>query len=87
MARANLTAKEVAEVMKAISQVISIKRIVKDLDTVLLVEVLNKFEHPEKDDLKILRGLEDKLDLADSTSAHINSFGRPRPGNCGCCDD
>tara|TARA_R110000803_G_scaffold8575_7_gene27393 strand:+ start:3713 stop:3979 length:267 start_codon:yes stop_codon:yes gene_type:complete len=88
MARANLTSKEIAEVMKAISQIISIKSIVKNLDTKILVEVINKFENPIESDKsdKILRGLEDRLDLADSRVAHINMHGGASQ-NCEVCDD
>jgi len=89
MARANLTAKEIAEVMKAISQVISIKQIVKDLDTQMLIEVINKFENPIIDSSKsdkILRGLEDRLDLADSKIADINLHSGIRQ-DCEVCDD
>ena len=88
MARANLTGKEIAEVMKAISQIISIKSIVKNLDTKILVEVINKFENPiesNKSD-KILRGLEDRLDLADSKIADFNMHGG-KSQNCEVCDD
>ena len=91
MARANLTRREVVELMKSISQVVSIKRIVENLDVDTLTRILYKFENPLSSDKtkeinlhggrynkdnKILRASEDSHD----------SF-QPRVGNCGCCDD
>jgi|14BtaG_2_1085337.scaffolds.fasta_scaffold42724_2 hypothetical protein len=86
MAQASLTSKEVAELMKAISQIVSIKRIVNNLNVDTLVEVLNKFENPGKSDNEILRGLEDRLDLADSKIKLINMHGGDNQ-NCEVCND
>ena len=88
MARANLTAKEITELMKSISQIISIKVMLKNLNVGKLIKVLEKFENPiesNKSD-KILRGLEDKLDLADCKTAYINMYGVASE-NCEVCDD
>jgi len=88
MARANLTAKEITELMKSISQIISIKVMLKNLNVGKLIKVLEKFENPmeSNESDKILRGLEDRLDLADSRVAHINMHGGASQ-NCEVCDD
>jgi|TARA_B100001094_G_scaffold165744_1_gene160418 DNA-binding TFAR19-related protein (PDSD5 family) len=76
MAQASLTSKEIAELMKGISQLVSVKRIVKNIDEDTLVDILYKFENAGKSDDEILRASEDSHD----------SF-QPRVGNCECCDD
>tara|TARA_R110002012_G_scaffold223935_1_gene395948 strand:- start:138 stop:368 length:231 start_codon:yes stop_codon:yes gene_type:complete len=76
MAQASLTSREIAELMKSISQIVSIKRIVNNLDVDTLTRILYKFENAGKSDKEILRASEDSHD----------SF-QPRVGNCECCDD
>jgi hypothetical protein len=76
MAQASLTSKEVAELMKAVSQLVSIKSIVKNVDVETLTNILYKFENAGKSDKEIFRASEDSHD----------SF-QPRVGNCECCDD
>ena len=77
MARASLTSKEIAELMKGLSQLISVQRIVKNLDVETLTDVIYKFENAEKSDKEIIRESEDSYD----------TFVQPRVGNCECCDD
>jgi len=76
MAQASLTSKEIAELMKAVSQLVSIKSIVNNVDVKTLTNILYKFENAGKSDKEILRASEDSHD----------SF-QPRVGNCECCDD
>ena len=76
MAQASLTSKEVAELMKAVSQLVSIKSIVNNVDVKTLTNILYKFENAGRSDKEILRASEDSHD----------SF-QPRVGNCECCDD
>jgi len=76
MAQASLTSKEVAELMKAVSQLVSIKSIVKSVDVETLTNILYKFENAGRSDKEIIRASEDSHD----------SF-QPRVGNCECCDD
>tara|TARA_R100000908_G_C3642893_1_gene78286 strand:- start:297 stop:527 length:231 start_codon:yes stop_codon:yes gene_type:complete len=76
MAQASLTSREIAELMKSISQIVSIKRIVNNLDVDTLTRILYKFENAGRSDNEILRASEDSHD----------SF-QPRVGNCECCDD
>jgi hypothetical protein len=76
MAQASLTSKEVAELMKAVSQLVSIKSIVKNVDVETLTNILYKFENAGRSDKEIIRASEDSHD----------SF-QPRVGNCECCDD
>lgn len=76
MAQASLTSKEIAELMKAISQLVSIKSIVNNVDVETLTNILYKFENAGRSDKEILRASEDSHD----------SF-QPRVGNCECCDD
>jgi len=76
MAQASLTSKEVAELMKAVSQLVSIKSIVNNVDVETLTNILYKFENAGRSDKEILRASEDSHD----------SF-QPRVGNCECCDD
>ena len=76
MAQASLTSREIAELMKSISQIVSIKRIVNNLDVDTLTRILYKFENAGRSDNEILRASEDSHD----------NF-QPRVGNCECCDD
>ena len=76
MAQASLTSREIAELMKSISQIVSIKRIVNNVDVDTLTRILYKFENAGRSDNEILRASEDSHD----------SF-QPRVGNCECCDD
>ena len=77
MARASLTSKEIAELMKGLSQLISVQRIVKNLDVETLTDVIYKFENAEKSDKEIIRESEDSYD----------TFTQPRVGNCECCNE
>jgi len=76
MAQASLTSREIAELMKSISQIVSIKRIVNNVDVDTLTRILYKFENAGRSDNEILRASEDSHD----------NF-QPRVGNCECCDD
>ena len=76
MAQASLTSREIAELMKSISQIVSIKRIVNNLDVDTLTRILYKFENAGRSDNEILRASEDSHD----------NF-QPRVGNCESCDD
>ena len=77
MARTSLKSKEIAELMKGLSQLISVQRIVKNLDVETLTEVIYKFENAGKSDKEIIRESEDSYD----------TFAQPRVGNCECCDE
>ena len=76
MAQASLTSREIAELMKSISQIVSIKRIVNNVDVDTLTRILYKFENAGRSDNEILRASEDSHD----------NF-QPIVGNCECCDD
>ncbi len=65
MAKANLTAHEVAMIMRTISVFISLNRMVKDIDHDALLEVLKKLDSPERSDKEIIRSSEDHHDLTD----------------------
>ncbi len=76
MAKANLTAHEVAMIMRMISVFISFhkiismdyyqyRRMVKDIDHDALLEVLKKLDSPERSDKEIIRSSEDHHDLTD----------------------
>jgi hypothetical protein len=65
MAKANLTAHEVAMIMRMISVFISFNKMVKDIDHDALLEVLKKLDSPERSDKEIIRSSEDHHDLTD----------------------
>jgi len=92
MAKVNLSAKEVAELMKLISVGISVKRIIKSIDNKMLISILEKFEKPETSDKlydkKILRMTEDFHDIDELSNALTEEINlRGGHSNCEECND